>query len=214
MNIEDIIKKTLDEQFADYSQYHIFILAGFGVIQGLFIFWQSRNMERFKAILKKSEIKYSRYHELQVEALRTGYQKLVLFGIANKSLLNSEYDTNDHNRYKQRINNWIQCHADCINQLAYNKIVLPHELKEAIYKTISDFEEVTTVLIGERKHLDYVEEDGLGDWNAMYSYSENELEIINQKINRLKSIDYFKKATDNISALRAQIEILFEKMNS
>ncbi|RZK38109.1 MAG: hypothetical protein EOO90_23395 [Pedobacter sp.] len=214
MNTEEIIKKALDEQMEAYSQYHTFILLGFVIVQGVFIYWQNRNMEKFKAILKKSEIKYSRYHELQVEALRIGYQKLVLFGIANKSLLNSEYETNDHRGFKIRINNWIQCHHNCINQLAYDKIVLPKELKEAIHKTIDDFQVMTDILVGERKHLDYVEEDRLGDWNAMYSYSENELEIINQKITRLKSHDYIKKSTDNIKALRTSIEEVFERMNA
>lgn len=214
MNIEDIIKKTLDEQLAGYSKFHTFILLGFVIMQALFIFWQNRNMEKFKALLKKSEIKYSRYHELQVNALKNGYQKLVLFKKANANLLYSRYDTNDHTYYKSRINEWIGSYSACINQFSMDKLVLPRELKDSIQNTLTDFHEMIEILIRERKHLDYTEEEGYGNWNLMYDYSDNELAIINEKINRLKTENSTQKSTQNIQVLRTQIEDYFEKMNS
>lgn len=214
MDTQELINKALQDHLGQYNQYHTILILSFLALQAVFIFWINTRMEKFKAMLKKTEIKFSRYHELQIEALRVAYQKLVLFGIANKILLNSEYENNGHYSFKKSINNWITTHNECINQLAYNKIVLPNHLKDTIQNTIIDFQLMTDILIGERKHLDYVEEDGLGDMNAMYSYSENELEIINQKINRLKENDSIKKATENIRKLRTEIEELFEKMNS
>lgn len=214
MNTEEIIKKILDEQLTGYSRYHTFILLAFVIIQAGVLILQNRNMERFKALLKKSEIKFSRYHELQVEALKNGYHKLVLFKNANANLLYSRYDNNHHNYFKARINDWINSYNACMHQFSIDKLVLPAELKDSIQTTLTDFQEVIEILLRERAHLDYTEEEGQGDWNLMYDYDENELSVINEKINRLKTQDSTKKATQNIQILRSQIEDYFEKMNS
>ncbi|RZJ83433.1 MAG: hypothetical protein EOO20_22795 [Chryseobacterium sp.] len=213
METQQLINNALEQYLGDYKRYHTIFLIGFVFFQSLLVIWVGVRMERLKALLKKTEIRFSRYHELQIEALRVAYQKLVLFGVANKRLLNDEYDINGHSMYRNGINHWISAHHDCINKLAYNKIVLPKELKEKITQAIVDFQQMIELLIGERNHLDAMEEDAQGDYHLMYEYSEKELAVINGKIERLKADQRIVKASANIRLLRDEIEAVFEKMN-
>lgn len=88
----ELIKQTLKEYFAEYQKYHLLILILFTVIialiQILQSVWVSNKIERFRNVLKKSEIKFSRYTNLQVDALKktTSYiflhnERLFIFSI-------------------------------------------------------------------------------------------------------------------------------------
>lgn len=65
---EDLIKQVLEKYFSDFKEYHLLILVGFTVIIALILIiqsiWISRKIERFKSVLKKSEIKFSKFSQM------------------------------------------------------------------------------------------------------------------------------------------------------
>lgn len=213
----DLIEKALNEYFSDFKKYHLIILICFTIIIALIQIIQSivvaQKFEKFKAVLRKSEIKFSRYHNLQVDALKTIYDKLVLFHAANHSLFTSRYDSNNHTQFKNWINNWIKKYLDCVNEFSREKILLPNSLKELVNKTIVEFEQVENILTNERISLDQLEEENNGSRNAMYDYPENELNIINSKISSLRTKKSIVFTEANIIQLRKAIEDYFEEMN-
>lgn len=212
----DLIKETLEEYFSDYKQYHLIILIVFALIIAVFqifqSFWISKKMETFKVDLKKSELKFSRHHNLQVDALKLIYDKLVSFHIANTHLFKSKYDSNNHNQFKKRINIWIKTYFESINAFNREKILLPNNLKTLVGQTIKDFEEVKEILINERQDLLDLEDASQGIWEVMYDYADDELISINAKIDHLKTKDSIKNSGNDIKELRNVIEVYFEEM--
>lgn len=155
--MEELIKQALNEYFADFKKYHLIILICFGLIitliQVIQSIWVSSKIERFKTDLKKAEIKFSRYNELQIYSLRTIYHKLVTFQVANNQIFKSKPKSIRHSDYKDRINEWLKSYIDCVNEFAREKILLPEELKSLFSRTLEDFEEVKDILISEKADL-------------------------------------------------------------
>ncbi len=73
MGNNELIKEVLVEYFSDFKDYHLIILCAFTLIIALIqiaqAIWVSKKIESFKNELKKSEIKFSRYNEIQIKIL-------------------------------------------------------------------------------------------------------------------------------------------------
>jgi hypothetical protein len=214
--MEEIIEKVLTKYFLDFKEYHLLILLGFTIVIALIQIIQtvlvSRKIESFKTELKKSEIKFSRFNELQITALRKIYHFLVEFQLSNNLIFKSEPNSADHIKYKTRINEWIKNYIKCSNEFAREKILLTDEIKVLYSRTLNDFEGVKNILINERESLDYDEMYYQGDWNAMYEFEENELATISAKIEKIKEKDSIKNSDKHIRELRKKIEIEFTNM--
>ncbi|QKJ62808.1 hypothetical protein [Flavobacterium sp. M31R6] len=78
---KDDLEQLLEKYFSDYSSSHIYLLIGFFVTTVLFQILQaiyvSNKIEKFKNELKRSEIKFSRFNTLQIDALKLIYDKAV-----------------------------------------------------------------------------------------------------------------------------------------
>jgi len=214
----DLINETLNDSFSDFKKYQLLIMGitilivlTLQIIQTVYV---SKAIEKFKTTLKKSEIKFSKYNTLQLEALRSFYIKLVYFHGANEDLLDSEYESNDHNRYKERILNWLNNYSKCSNEFSKEKILFPIHLKDISIKTLDSFKKVYKILVHEKKYLEFLEMDSNYNWSKMYEIPDNELFEINKKIEKLKSQDEISKSDENIRELRKAIEDYFETMNS
>lgn len=214
--MNDLIKQALTEYFQEYKDYHLTILISFTIIIALIqiiqSIWISRKIEKFKTDLKKSEIKFSRYNELQINSLRKIYHNLVSFQLSNNLLFKSKPKNTGHSKYKNRINGWIKSYIECANEFAREKILLTEELKQLFNRTLTDFEEVKDILMNEKESLDYHEMENQGSWNLMYDFEENELEIISKKIEILKEKESIKNSGKHITELRKKIENEFTKM--
>lgn len=215
--MDELIKQTLEKYFSDFKEYHLLILIGFTItivlIQIIQSIWVSKKIETFKNDLKKSEIKFSRYNQLQINALRGIYHKLVAFQLSNNLIFKSKPNSVGHTKYKNRINDWIKNYIECANEFAREKILLTEELKTLFTRTLKDFEEVKDILMSEKESLDYHEMEYQGNWNAMYDFAENELDIISSKIDKLKVKDSIKNSDNHIRELRLKIEQVFTEMN-
>lgn len=214
--MENLIKQVLEKYFTEYKSYHLYILIAFTIIIALLQVIQTlvltKKVENFKNELKKSEIRFSRYNELQITALRKIYHLLANFQLANNLLFKIEANSIGHSKFKSRINEWIKNYLDCANELSREKILLPTQIKELFSKTIKDFDEVKETLISERENLNYLEMQYSGDWNSMYDFEDNELWIITQKLNLIKEKDSIKNSDKHIRELRVKIEEVFQKM--
>lgn len=214
--MEDLIKQVLEKYFTEYKNYHLLILIAFTFVIALLQVIQTliltKKVENFKNELKKSEIRFSRYNELQITALRKIYHQLANFQLVNNLLFNNQPNPIGHTKFKNRINEWIKNYLECANELAREKILLPTEIKELFSKTIQDFDEVKSILISQREDLNYLEMQYSGDWNSMYEFEENELGTITQKLNSIKEKPSIKNSDKHIRDLREKIETVFQKM--
>lgn len=212
----ELIKKALDAYFSDFKKYHLITLICFTIVIALLQIWQayfiSTKIEKFKTQLKKSEIKFSKYNELQITALRKIYHQLASFQLANNLIFNTAPNSFGHTRYKARINEWIKIYVECSSEFAREKILLTQEIKDLFSKTISDFEEVKKILIDQRYDLDYLEMEHSGNWNSMYEFKEEELNVITSRIKILKEKSSIKNADNHIRELREKIEKVFQEM--
>lgn len=213
----ELIKKLLEEFFSDYKKYFTIVLIIFtviiAVIQLFQAIWISKTIEKFKTSLRKSEVKFSRFNSLQVDALKSIYTKLVYFHAANNYLFNVKDDDTGHHQFKNRINNWIKTYIECVNEFSREKLLLPNNLKDLIQRTLVDFEEVKNKITAEKEILNYIEEEAQGRLEEMYEFAENELSVINEKIRTLKSQKDVENSEKNIKELRKTIEDYFEEMN-
>jgi hypothetical protein len=214
--MNELLKQALDEYFSDFKKYHLIILICFTILIALLQIIQtyivSTKIETFKAQLKKSEIRFSKYNELQISALRKIYHQLASFQLANNLIFNTESNSFGHSRYKTRINEWIKIYIECSSEFAREKILLTQEIKDLFSKTIVDFEDVKKILIDEKHGLDYLEMAYSGDWNQMYEFEEEELHIISSKIKKLKEKPSIGNADKHIRELRQKIEKVFQEM--
>ena len=78
--------------------------------------------------------------------------------------------------------------------------------------SIADFEEVKKILIDQRHNLDYLEMEHSGNWNSMYEFEEEEINVITSRIQKLKEKSSIKNADQHIRELREKIEKVFQEM--
>ncbi len=215
--MEQLIRQILDKYFSDFKQYHLLILVITILVIALLQFVQSiyvnRRIEKFKNFLKKSEIKFSRFNELQINALRTIYHLLTNFQLSNDLIFKCEPDTIGHERLKKRIGEWIKNYIACFNEFSREKILLTKEIKDLFEKTLDDFQEIKNILIKESEMLEYMEMEGQGDWNLIYTHEQQELDAISDRISRLKNNPSARNSNNHIVQLRQKIEETFEQMN-
>ncbi|KIA82621.1 hypothetical protein [Kaistella jeonii] len=214
--MNELLKQTLNEYFSDFKKYHLIILICFAALIALLQILQtyilSTKIEKFKAQLKKSEIRFSKYNELQISALRKIYHQLATFQLANNLIFNTDLNSFGHTKYKTRINEWIRIYVECSSEFAREKILLTQEIKTLFSQTISDFEDVKKILIDEKHNLDYYEMEHSGNWNLMYDLEEDELYSIGLKIGKLKEKSSINNSDVHIRLLREKIEEVFQKM--
>jgi len=215
--MDELIKNVLNEYFSDFKKYHLIILVLFTIIIALTQIIQSiyvsRKIALFKNELKKSEIKFSRYNELQINALRKIYHQLALFQLSNNLIFNTPPESLGHDKYKALINNWIKIYIECANEFSKEKILLTPELKTLVSRTLTDFEVVKKILKGERENLEYFEMSNDHDWQAMYDYEHEEYDEISRKIEKIKENKSIQLSSKHIEELRSKIEELFLTMN-
>lgn len=214
--MEDVLIQTIESIISDYKNYQLVILIAFTSIIILLqigqTLWINMKIATFKNRLKKSEIKFSRFNELQINALREIYHRLVKFQMANNLIFKSSIKSIGHNQYKTRIDNWIRRYFECINEFAREKILLSDEMKILVERTIDDFEQVKKILLDEKESLDFYEMEHQGNRMAMYQFEEQEIEIISDKLNRIRDNDSLQNADKHIRDLRERIEQAFLKM--
>lgn len=215
--MEDLVKEVINVYFTEYKSFQVWILIAFTVISIIFqliqTYWISKKLETFKNHLKKSEIKFSRYSELQINALRSIYHLLCEFHQANIALFDTEFNKIDHIHYKNILLNWINKYFTATNELTRERILLTPELIECVTNSLQVFNSVKEIVNSEHKYLIDLESDNFGDYTLMYEFEENEIEAISNALNKLRKEDFIKNSNESIRNLRNKIEEHFQKIN-
>ena len=102
------IEYLLEKYFSEYKEYHIWaivlltvVFLGIQIAQTIIV---SRKIERFKNVLKKNEIKFSKFNTLQIDALKSIYDKMVNLHYKNYDLF--QPSTYSHESFKTRMTEW------------------------------------------------------------------------------------------------------------
>lgn len=212
---KDDLILILEKYFAEYSSQHIYILIGFfsitiifQILQAIFV---SNKIEKYKNELKKSEIKFSRFNTLQIDALKLVYDKLVTFHFSNYRLFYPK--TYSHQSLKTRIENWNIEFGNVMNILHRERILLPTEVQKIENDFNTQFKKIAEYLIVENQSLlTFEEHEGIDDPKILYKSSQAEVDAINQRIENLLKKDEIKNSEVLIKNFREKIEDYFKSL--
>lgn len=211
MNVENILKNY----FEDYKEFHVwaiiitlFLTVLFQIIQAIYV---SNRIEKYKNELKKSEIKFSRFNELQIESLKSIYDKIVDFHYMNFRLFFPvKYE---HNNFKNRIDDWKKGFNELMDIFHREKILLPSNLKIKI----KDFEQKFNIIfINLNLEIDRLRD--IENLNESYDVQEiylnysAEVENIKSRLDFLNNINEISQSETTIKELRLMIEDYFENL--
>jgi len=215
--MDELVKQLLEKYLSDYREYHLFLLIGFAVIIALFqiiqFIYVSKRIEAFKNELKKSEIKFSAFNQLQINALRNIFHLIIKFELTTKILYNTSTKNLNHQLFEKRVNKWLNDFFESKREFENERILLTKVLKELFTETYIDFEKIKKLLINEKEQLDYLEQKYQGDLRELYQFSELESDEIVNKINKISKELSIEKSLKNFEKLKTEIENVFIQMN-
>jgi hypothetical protein len=213
--IEKNIEHLLEKYFSEYEEYHIWaivilalIFVGFQIAQTIIV---SRKIEKFKNALKKNEIKFSKFNNLQIDALKSIYDKMV--NLHYKNYLLFEPETFSHESLKTRIKDWRSDFLILMDVFHREKLLLPKDLKNKIKEVESNLRSISKRLNEETINLNEIEEDfGSSNSQEIYSSPDDEFIRIKNRIEQLNNDAEIKKANNTIKSLRESVENYFESL--
>lgn len=233
--MEDITKEVLDNYFADFKQYHTLITAGalllFAIIIFISNFFRDRKLKKdlskFNSLLKKNEIRFSKYYVLRIEALSKLYSLFFKFQYSNNLLFSEKYDNNngipynDNNEiqlYCKRINLWDKNLRELYFFFYKNKILFSTNeggLQKIMDSYLQDSKQIKSLLIEDNKEFMYFESQELrsiydnGDL-ADYYYSQGKK--VQEEVNNIKNKPKVKKMIEKFEEIKLVIESEFKEL--
>ena len=214
--MEAELKAVIEEVFTDYKKYHSILFLGFLFLIALIAFIQQiilqRNVAKFNSRLKKAEIKFSKYHNLQVEAMGKLFELITNIHYSNMNLFQAREQNKRHEKLKSNLASW----GNNLLKLHYffnrKEILFPETISKAIETELDDLNKTRHVLLDHRSSLEEFEERYGGDLNSMYIQFENEIDNISKQIDHLKKTKEVERSIERINTLRNQIESEFRKL--
>tara|TARA_A100000171_G_scaffold51342_3_gene65369 strand:+ start:15 stop:656 length:642 start_codon:yes stop_codon:yes gene_type:complete len=213
MNNSDLVKEVLREYFSDFKEYHLIILVAFtiiiAIVQVAQAIWVSRKIEKFKNDLKKSEIKFSRFNELQIKILSESYQLLSDF---NESTLNVTQDSLSPEKMNKRAKKWFEDYYNFHKHYSRNKFIFLPRIKAKLTLIFSTFEKMKTIVKIEHDTSQKLYTDDHG--YAHFKGSNKDLERLLNELGTLNKNDTIKYTLSNIENLKKEIEDFFSALES
>lgn len=208
-------EKLLEKYFSEYKDYHKYAIIGMIILMVAYQIWQaifvSRKIEKFKTDLKKSEIKFSRFHNMQIDALKIIYDKIVTLHYKNHRLFSSK--SNGHSRLKTRIHEWKTEFETVIDTFHRERILLPPEFEETIKKFEKNFKDILTRLNEELENISELEaQHESTDEQVIYGAIEEEDLAINARMKALNENEAIKNSEKTLRELRGVIEKYFAEL--
>jgi len=210
--MEETIKAILEENFSDYKEYHLYILAGFtltiAIIQTLQSIIVSQKIEQFKTELKRSELKFSRYNDLQIKALSKIYP--LLFEFQSKTIKISNSIGINPDKYEKIAKEWVLSYSKCYNELAREKYILPTQIKDSFSSMINEFTKIWNLIHEEKKYQNLFFLDDFGQ--VRQGADPEDIKEIHENLVKYDRDGIMSKSIKNISTLREEIEKHFKEM--
>ena len=210
--MNNLIKEALDEYFSDFKKYHLIILIAFTVIIALIQVIQSilvsKKIEKFKNELKKSEIKFSKYNQLQVQALNELYPILSELLIYTASV-EIELKKASPEKLNLLLEDWGKAFAKVIENYMLKRYILPNNIKKEFGKLTGILDEVNAYVRAEKK------------MSSLFATINNKVEFmgkdkgreeISDELINLKKDGLVYDSMIEINKLQSEIENYFESI--
>ena len=205
----------LEKYFAEYKSYMIWIMFLFSIVSIGLQYAQSlkllKKVESYKNDLKKNEIKFSRFNELQIESLKKLYDQIVTFHFKYNYLINPSFYT--HNTFITNLNNLKEEYNVCMEYFHRNKIFLPDNLINKIRDIDANFRLIGAHFVEELRSIREVEDfHQSNDVQIIYENWYIEIESIKGRVENLKSKTGVVDFESEIKSMRDLIEIYFKEL--
>lgn len=210
---EELSRQILEKYFSDFKAYHLLILVGFTIlvtlIQIIQSIWLSRKIEHFKSDLKKSEIKFSAYNQIQIQALSNAYQILTEF-LGHTLSVKNEINSESIERIKSISLKWLDSYGIVYSTFTKNKYILPISTKIVFSSMINDLFDMSKYVETEKKRssMYHIWESG----EVEFMGDNQNLEELYKKLNTIDKEGIINKTIKNINSIREEIENYFEKI--
>jgi hypothetical protein len=212
--MEKLIEEALNKYFKDFKEYHLMILIGFVVIIGLIQMIQgilvSKKIEKFKNMLKKSEIKFSRFSQMQIEALNEVFELLTDFK-NHTNLLDKKINNSSPELLKKITTEWIVIHNNVYNTFSRKRHILPKNIKDDFASILEELQKTGNYIKKEKDFSSMFYTDNIGEIN--FEGDEVERYELEMNIKYYKEEGTLTKTIKNINKIRKQIEVYFENIN-
>jgi hypothetical protein len=210
-----IPQEIIEDYFSEYKSHMIWILTVFAIISVLIQYWQNLNLskkiEKYKNELRRDEIKFSRFNELQIESLKNLYDHIVTFHFKYIRLVNPPYYT--HHSLKINIKSVKEEFLICMEYFHRNRIFLTDELISTIRILHNNFIIIETHLDNQWKDLLNLEENtGSSHPEHIYESASNEVRSIKNDITQLIAKDKVSLFEKDIIQIRDKTEKYFKEL--
>lgn len=197
----------------DYKEHMSWILLAFLAISAsvqLFLNWLlSRKIEKYKNELSKSEIKFSRHSEMQIDCLKNYYDLVATLHFSFLSVQSRE----DHHGLKDAIKDAQKDFQNVLFFFQRNRILLTEEIlvqSRIVFNKVKDWNSIANIELNEMTYLE--ERDWTKDTERLYKNSQHENSEVKKIRNKLKNNPKIIAIDDDINNLRKVIENYFHKL--
>ncbi len=211
MSNSELINQILNEYFSDFKNYHLIILCAFtliiAVIQVAQAIWVSKKIEVFKNDLKKSEIKFSRYNEMQIKILSESYQLLSEFNESTLNITNEKLSPEIMQRITKK---WFEDYHNFYKHYSRNKFIFLSRIKIKLSLIFKTFEKMKSIVKIESdfSKMHYTDDSG----TIQFIGNNEDLNKIHQEFNKLDKTKTISYVLSNIESLKKDIEDYFIKL--
>ncbi|MDR6760272.1 hypothetical protein J2Y38_000451 [Flavobacterium sp. 2755] len=211
--------ELVEEILSNYKENMSWILLAFALLSTLvsttlqyFQNWKlSQKVEAYKNQLAKSEIKFTRHTELQIETLKQLYDLVVKIHFSF-----TELKTPMDKTHEALHKNMKTFQAVCYETAIYvhrNKILLTDDIMAQFRVFHNKYREIEKLCILESEELVRIEDiNGSFDPQILYGSQERENEYINSRLQILNDNSDVSTFEDDILKLRELIENYFKKL--
>lgn len=211
--MDELVKNALEEYFSDFKEYHLIILISFTVIIALLQIIQSyivsKKIEKVKNDLKKSEIKFSKYNQLQVEALSEIYPVLADL-LVNTVIIKSEFDKASPERISSLAENWGKSFNETFHYFTQKQYILTKSINSKYAILIGNLIKMNAYVRAEKQlSLLYLT---LNNGEVEFMGDDEERNKLSGEISEIKKDEVMAETLDSISGLKSEIQNYFEKM--
>jgi cytochrome c556 len=194
----------------------MWILIGAVVIIATIQFFMNRHFKRdvarLSANLKKVEIKFSKYHQDQVDAYKQLYTHFYEFRAATQSILYFAHRDADHDIYKKKLQGYLVNQKQLIHFFKSNRILFPEDTCKKIDDNFAVFARFTSKVFNDKENLENFETHFDADFMEMYGSAEGEMDKIKQKARNLRESEEYREAGKKIWQLIQELENDFRKL--
>lgn len=209
---ENLIREILEKYFSEYKEYNLIIFFVFALLTVLINIIQNiiitRKLEKYKSELKKSELKFSVYNQLQIESLSKLFQQLTEFKDTTSIISKSESKSPES--YQQIAVIWSNKFFETTKMFSKEKYILPKNIKNRYTEIHQNFKTLFEYIKKEKELKSNFFTNEVGD--LIFEGDYQNLNELTEKIQKFNRNDIFAKAINDIELVRKEIEKHFEKL--